>query len=184
MACCAPLPTSRGSPRQPLGRETTARSRRLTARRSRLCQSGEDHDFEQVAPDVRAPLKSWHSFSADVSATASHAESGTITGLLWDRHGSAGGYLSGRHRPPLKADAGSEPRRSPCWPGNMPASRRQGRAKKSLSAQSCRGRRTPTGGEGWRGRYPLNRLDQHNVPRGTWSHAAVILTPYTVPSVA
>ena len=46
---------------------------------SRLCQSGEDHDFEQVAPDVRAPLKSWHSFRADVSATASHAESGTIS---------------------------------------------------------------------------------------------------------
>jgi hypothetical protein len=43
--------------------------------------------------------------------------SGTIsfTGLLWDSTRLTGGYLSGRHRPPLKADAGSEPRRSPRW---------------------------------------------------------------------
>jgi hypothetical protein len=36
--------------RQPLGRTLPAGD----------AQSGEDHDFEQVTPDVRAPLKSWH----------------------------------------------------------------------------------------------------------------------------
>jgi hypothetical protein len=72
MATCAPT-ASHAAQGEPGGASSTPTYRRQGKCRtpgrarlpafplSRLCQSGEDHDFEQVAPDVRAPLKSWHS---------------------------------------------------------------------------------------------------------------------------